>query len=902
MTKTPAWRRYLTFWRSPVVQDVDDELRFHTNMRVKEYMARGMSEDDARRAVAERLGDVRSAKDECVELTHARERNARNAAFFDALRSDLRYAVRGLRAKPGFTAAVVITLALGIGANAAVFSVVDRLLFRAAPMLRDAARTHQVYVSYPMPNLEGTFNLEAIPYRRFLDLTASNVSFERTAAFGVGRSVVGAPGEERDMQIAGVSPNFFAFFDASPTLGRYFGAAEDVPPSGARVVVLSYAMWQTEFAGRAEALGAKVQIGAATYTVIGVAPRWFVGLWPDEPPVAFIPFSSYAGAFDIPGRGPWWKTYELNVAGMLVTRKPGVTIEMANADLTRGVRQQWSDESKAGPPQYQPHAFLASMFAERGPNQSSASKVAALVGGMALVVLLIAGANVANLLLARALRRRREVAVRLALGISRRRLMMQLLTETLLLAVVGGIAGLLAAHWAGPALRATFLSPSADTAVVTDTRTLMFVGAAIAIAGVLTGVAPAWQAGRLELTRYLRIGGREGMVQRSPARVALLVTQGALSVLLLVAAGLFVRSLNSVQRVRLGYDVDPILVVSVNMRGIRLDSARVSDLWRRLLDAARSAPGVERVALTQNIPFLRALVANVARPTDVDSAQFTKLPDIFFNAVTPDYFATMGTRVIRGRAIDSTDVASAPRVAVVGSRLAQTFWPGRDAIGQCLKMADRRCAYVVGIAEDIKNTRLGNDPGLYFYLAHSQTRARGPQLLVRLRGDASRSAEALRAALQREMPGASYVAVTPFEEIIGRETRSWHLGATMFAAFGALAMLLAAVGLYSAISYDVAQRTHEMGIRRALGAQVGDVIRLVVRQGLVVGGVGVLLGAVITFIVAPHVQPMLFEVSSRDPFVYTVVLATMLAVAVAASFIPARRAASVDPNVALRSE
>jgi predicted permease len=900
--RAPAWRRYLTFWRTPIMQDVDDELRFHMNMRIKELMARGLAEAEARRAVAERLGDLEAAKSECVELSEVRERNKRNAALLDAARNDLRYAIRGLRARPGFAAVIIVTLGLGIGANAAVFSVVDRLLFRTAPMLRDASRTHRIYVSYPSPDGEGTFTRDVISYARYRQIGETSGSFARTAAYGVSHSIVGGPEEGRDMQVAGVSASFFSFFDAPPRLGRYFNPREDRPPAGDPVVVLSYAMWLTAYGGRDDALGATVQIGQTAYTVIGVAPRSFVGLWSDEPPIAYIPFAAYAGAMNYAGRGDtWWTSKDFDIAGLLVTRKPGVSVEMATTELTHEMREHWN-EGHSGPISvHRPSAIVASTLVERGPNPTFEAKVGALVGAMALVVLVIAGANVASLLLARALRRRREIAVRLALGISRARLVSQLITETLLLAVAGGVAGLTAAKWGGPALRAKLMSPSADTAVVTDVRTLIFVGLAVLLAGVATGLAPAWQAGRLDVTRFLRIGAREGVLQRSRLRASLLVVQAALSVVLLVAAGLFVRTLDKVRHLHMGYDLEPTLVVKVDMRGVRLDSARREDLWQRLTTAARTAPNVDRAAAAMAIPLLDIAVANIKRPPEIDSLRYAKL-FILQNVVMPGYFATIGTHIVRGRALDSTDAAGAPRAMVVSSRLAQTFWPGQDPIGRCVMNARGVCAYVVGVAEDIRNLWSNEDPGLELYTSALQQPLRHSVLFVRTNGDAKRYAEGLRAALQREMPGASYVTVTPFADIFGNGTQSWRLGATVFVAFGVLAMLLAAIGLYSAISYNVTQRTHEMGVRRALGAQAADVIQLVMRQGLLLGGIGVLLGGVLAFLAADRIEPLLFNVSARDPFVFMFVIIAMLCVAIAASFIPARRAALVDPNVALRSE
>lgn len=868
-------------------------------MRVNELMARGMSEEEARRAVATRLGDMHAAQSECVELSEARERNKRNAAFLDAFRSDLRYAIRGLRARPGFAAAIIVTLGLGIGANAAVFSVVDRLFFRTAPMLRDASRTHRIYVSYG----DGTSTWDMIPYVRYKGISDASGSFVRTAAYGAGHSLVGALEEGRAMQVAGVSASFFTFFDAPPPLGRYFTQREDIPPAGDPVVVLSYAMWQTEYGGRDDALGTKIQIGQTMYTVIGITPRWFAGLWPDEPPVAYIPFARYGASMNYTRRGEtWWTSTNLDIAGLLMTRKPSVSVEMATTDLTHQMRERWTDIKSSGKPGNQLTAIVGSTIVERGPRTSEVAQVAALVGAMSLVVLLIAGANVANLLLARALRRRREIAVRLALGISRPRLVSQLITETLLLALLGGIAGLIAARWGGPALRASFLEPSVDTSVVTDARTLMFVGLAVVVAGVLTGLAPAWQAGRLDVTRFLRIGAREGMLQRSPLRATLLVIQSALSVLLLVAAGLFVRSLNEWRHLHMGYDVDRLLIVRMNMRGVRLDSARSEDLWQRITNASRTVPAVERVAFGMGIPLRDIGVADIKRPPEMDSLRYAQLPLIVQDDVVPGFFETMGTRIVRGRALDSTDSFGSTRAVVVSNRFAQTFWPGQDPIGQCVMNGRGVCAYVVGVAEDIRYMWMNDDPGLQVYTSAAQNPSRQHTLFVRIRGNAEPYGERLRTVLQREMPGASYVTVTPFSDIVGNGMKSWRLGATVFVAFGALAMLLAAIGLYSAIAYNVTQRTHEMGVRRALGAQGADVIQLVMRQGVVLGGLGVTLGGVLAFAAANHIEPMLFRVSARDPFVFAFVIIAMLAVAVAASFFPARRAASVDPNVALRSE
>jgi predicted permease len=426
-------------------------------------------------------------------------------------------------------------------------------------------------------------------------------------------------------------------------------------------------------------------------------------------------------------------------------------------------------------------------------------------------------------------------------------------------------------------------------------------GAAVIIAGLLTGLAPIWQAGRVELTHDLKTGAREGTFHRSRARVVLLVMQGALSVVLLVGAGLFVRSLENVRALRLGYDVDPVLIVDLSMRGVDLDSVHAIALRQQLLTVAQNIPGVERAALHVTIPFWSMWNTDL-KVAGIDSV--SRLGQFYLNSVSPDYFATLGTRIVRGRGIEGRDAEHAPGAMVVSEAMARTLWPGKEAIGQCVKLnADTvPCTYVVGIAENIKSNGLSDDAGLYYYLSSAQFNPQRTGLFVRTRGDAARQADAIRRQLQKLMPGPSYITVTPFADVIGGEMRSWKLGATMFVVFGLLALTLAAVGLYSVIAYNVVQRTHEMGVRIALGAQLRDVVRLVIGQGIRHGVAGIVIGGAIALIAARWIRPLLFEESPRDPLVYGVVSIVLLAVATTASWIPARRAARVDPNVALRSD
>ena len=486
-------------------------------------------------------------------LTRLREELRRVAGFepLDRLRQDISYALRGLRRSPGFTIAVVITLGLGIGANAAMFSVIDRLMFRAPPMLRDLATAHRLYVSRTIRGKEDVTNWLA--YATYADFTKWTTSFSRLALFAQRPLAVGGGADVREMQVGAVSSSFFDFFDAPPAVGRYFTPAEDAIPNGTPVAVLSYSYWQLQFGGRHDVLGSTVRIGPLEYTVIGVAPAGFAGLWPDQPPVAYIPLTSNAGTLDFQITGRWWESYGASRFSMIAQRKPGVTINTANADLSQAYTrsyQAWMASNKRVPPVdlAKPHALAASILSDRGPRESAFAKVATWVSGVALIVLLIACANVANLLLTRALNRRREIAVRLALGVSRRRLVSQLLTESVVLALLGGSVGVVIAQMASGALRAAFLPNSVTPSVASDPRTAMFAAFVALAVGVLTGLAPALQLRHADLTSDLKAGAREGNHRRSPVRFGLLALQGALSVMLLVGAGLFVRSLNNVQR------------------------------------------------------------------------------------------------------------------------------------------------------------------------------------------------------------------------------------------------------------------------------------------------------------------------------------------------------------------
>ena len=883
-----------------VTREIDDELRFHFDMSVRHYMSRGMSETDAQREAERRFGNVERTRSRLESIDRSRAEHVRRVEWWGGLLQDLRYALRGLRAAPSFTLVVVLALALGVGANATMFGIVDRLLLRLPPFLTDASHTSLVYLGRRFDGVESLS--PNISYTRYVELTKYTTSFSETAAFFSFDLAVGTGDETAERRVGMVSASFWHLFDAPPALGRYFGPSEDHTPEGATVAVLGYNYWQTRYGGRADVLGKSISLGRRTYTIVGVAPRGFVGLDPIGA-VAFVPITT--GVVDIFGGGmadvsKWYTTHNMSWMEMFVRRKPGVSPEAASADLTNAYRRSYLAQEKATPIDIaRPRAIVAPVLKERGPNQGTNSKVATWLVGVSLIVLIIACANVANLLLARAFRRRREIAVRVALGVSRGRLLVQLLTESMLLALLGAAAGLVVAQWGGTILRTAMLPDVEWPSLLADSRMLIFTGIAALGVGVLTGLAPALLARRTDVSAALKAGAREGTYHHSKTRTALLVLQGALSVLLLVGTGLFVRSLRQVHALDFGYDTSHVLYVSIEMRGLKVDSLAGIALHRDLVERARSIPGVQDASLTVAVPFWMSWSNDL-----FTQARDSIHGDYLFNTVSPSYFATMGTRIVRGRGFTDVDREGAPPVLVISQTMARTLFPKSDALGQCIRVgADTvPCSTVIGVSADIVDRNLTEPPGLEYYAPVAQHGNSGNGLFVRTRGDASDMAGTVRRELQRIMPGVSYVVVTTLAKILEPNVRPWRLGATMFALFGGLALLLAAVGLYSVIAYNVTQRSHELGVRIALGAQGRDVLRLVVGSGLRIAVAGVVIGGGSALVAGRFVAPLLYRVSPKDPLIYVVAAVTLLGVAVLASLVPAVRATRVDPNVALRAD
>jgi putative ABC transport system permease protein len=875
-------------------QDLLDEVAFHREMVERDLVRSGAAPAAARAAARRMMGNETFMREEARAIWLR--------PSLEALWQDARYTLRNLAGNPVFSLGVILTLALGIGANTAMFSFADRLLLRSPARMIDPGSVHRAYLYVTSRNQERETGGQ---YARYADLLKSSTAFSQIAAYRLERLAIGMDAETRLRNVAIVSASFFEFFDAPPILGRYFERSEDVPPTGIPLAVLSHAIWTTQFNARRDILGQRVRIDAVSYEIIGVAPDGFVGLWPFQPPAAFVPVATFAASR---GEADWATTYSDFIGiDAIVRRRPGISNAVANADLTNAFRRSLQIQISANPEtppldSLRPRAVAASVLAERGPERSSVARVSTWLAGVTLIVLLIACANVANLMLARTIRRRREIAVRIALGVSRRRLFSQLLTEGVLLALLGGAAGVVLAIWGSRVLSATFLPQSERVSLISDSRTLLFTGAVALTVGVLTGMASMTHAWQGSLIADLKSAVREGTYRRNRMRTSLLLLQSALSLVLLVAAGLFVQSLRHVREVRLGFDADSVVVASLEMRDVKLDSGTTVALRLRLLDAVKEVPGVSHASLQYSTPFDGASSYPLF-VAGIDSVR--RLGRFDFNAGSADYFKTMGTRIVRGRGFENTDREGTQQVVVVGQSMANRLWLGQEPIGQCIRIGSDTlpCRRVVGVAEDIHSQSIDDEPKLFFYyLPASQWRPHVGGLFVRTHGNPRRLMEAMRDRLQREMPGASFVTVTPLGDIVGAAMRSWVVGAKIFTVFGLLALVLAAVGLYSVIAYDVTQRRHELGVRLALGAATAGIMRLVVTESLRLALAGAAVGAIGALAGGRWIGPLLFRQSPHDPGVFAFVAAVLIAVAIAASWIPAWRAARADPMTALRTD
>jgi predicted permease len=700
-----------------------------------------------------------------------------------------------------------------------------------------------------------------------------------------------------------VSDDYFETLGARPALGRFFSHDETHEPAGAPVAVLSHAYWTRAFGGASDVIGRTLLANNMSFTIVGVAPRGFTGhglsavdFWL---PMAAAPGLRF-------GRDDWYTqrgTRWLNV----MARLPDDVSE--SAALARvGVSWTAWNMRPERPGGRAPNAYFVSMVPARS-NARPEHRVARLLAGVSLLLLAITCANVANLLLARALSRRREIAVRLALGVSRARLTMLFLADAVLLALLASAAALVVAYWGIPIVRSVLFAGTATGNWSIDVRLVAFTVITAIAAGALAGIIPALQASRPSLIGALRQGAREGVVHRSRTRLVLLVIQGALSVALLAGTGLFVRSLQRIGGQHLGLDLDRVLVADFDARASGYTRDQFVAVVAEMREMALRVPGVESASLTVGVPFegQYALPLRIPGHDSIPGMERGHAPFIY--AVSADFFRTMGTRIIAGGALtDADDRADASSVAVVSAAMARLIWPRGDAIGQCFKIELERptpdCTQVVGIAEDAHRESIVGEAGTIQYyvpLAQAPRPLTEQTLLVRA-ADPRRVRNALGRTLQGLRPDMPYVNVRTLEEAVAPELRPWRLGAAVFGLFGALALLVAAVGTYSVMQFSVSQRLHELGVRMALGARRRDLIRLVTAESMRIGLLASLTGVVMVMIAGPLVASLLFRTSPRDPLVLASVVSVLLVSGVLATVLPAVRATRVDPATTLKAE
>lgn len=886
--------------RRGIEQDVEDELAFHLDQRAAELERAGLSPAAARAEAERRFGGVSGARRQLATIDRRRERGQRRAEWWEGIVHDVRYALRGLRRQPGFAAAVVLALGFGLGATAAMFGIVDRLLLRPPAHVRAPEDVGRLYFTETF-SWAGVVTQESTSYPDFVTLRDHTRAVRQVAAYFPRALSVGRGRDAQQVRSIAASGAYFPLLGVRPVLGRFFGPAEDALPTGQRVAVISDGFWRRRFGADSSVLGRTIELDQTAFTVIGVAPAGFTGVGLNAVDV-WVPLST-VGAHTI---GEGWEHFGgWRWIRLLARRTPGYTREQANAEMTTIYRAALQER---GHPDSTATVTVGSIIAARGPHDGgsgvSEARISLWLGGVAVFVLLIACANAVNLLLARAVRRRREIGVRLALGVSRGRLVRQLLVEGLLLAVLGGVAGLTIARWGGGVLRALLLPGVSWHESLFDTRLLGLAGGLVLLVAMVTGLAPAAHALSQNLIGSVKAGAREGPSGRSRVRQGLVLLQATLSVVLLVGAGLFVRSLRNVRGIPLGFDASRVLLVDLNLTDA--DAETRDALFQQARDRVARLPVVERASVALSAPFWSSFSTGLRVP-GLDSLPTSQDGGPYVNAVTPEFFATMGTPILRGRGFSEADGRSAPRVAIVSETFARMVWPREDAIGKCLILGSdtAACSTVVGIAADARRQSLtGDAPVMQYYTPLAQEQSPGVMrvLFVRVRGDLDKALVAVRRETQSVSADLPYPTVRYLADLVEPEIRPWKLGATLFSIFGAVALALAALGLYSVVAYSVAQRVHEMGVRVALGARGGDLARLVVRQTLWVVAVGLAVGLVAAVIAGRWAQPLLFHVSPRDPVVLGAVTGTLLLVGVLASLAPARRAARVSPAEVLKAE
>jgi predicted permease len=822
----------------------------------------------------------------------------RGGLMLAALIVDLRHLLRGWIRRPAFFVVAASTLGVGFAAYFAAFTAIDQLLLSPPAHVQEPGALFRVHVD--RADGDGRFTWYQTPYATYRQMAAGLRSFDGLTGYRPSTASLGMGADARMLRVAYADGNYFDLLGVRPRLGRFFSDVENQPPSGTPVLVLGYALWQSMFQADPEVLGRDVRLGANVFTVIGVAPPGFTGTHAGysgegaEATEAWAPL--FAGAHELPE--VWTTSQTFRSVTVLARVADGVGTSAASQEAA-AFYQRTVEGTRLEDPTAR--VLLSSLQPGRRQDGSltAEARIALWLGGVALLVLAVAVANVVNLQLSRATERRREMALRLALGAGRARLMTQLIAEAAVIAVAGAAAGAGLAWMASGALQSLLL-PGQPVRV--DVGRFVLVSSVVVAFCVVTSAAFAMlQLFDEGLSGRLKTGRGGDGFGRARLRQALLVTQVAVSAVLLVGAGLFVRSMMNLGGLRFGMDIDRVLVVQLPLAHAGFTEPQIEDFYARALESLAQVPGVEHVAAGQSAPFNPSLSAPIAIPgrdsVDVRATYY---------AVTPGHFATMGTPILRGRGFADSDRDGTQPVMIVEQALGERLWPGEDPIGKCVIVgaAGEPCREVVGIAGNTRRFVSTATNALRYYLPLAQRRVPLPPqvLFVRTAGPPELAVDAVRGAILSLGDTLPFARIRVLASLAEPETRPWRLGSTLFLAFGLIAVFVASAGVHALLSFMVEQRWREIGVRLALGATPARTVALVVGQSGAWAAAGVVIGLAVAAACGGFVQPMLFETSPYDPVVFAGAAGLLLGVAAAASARPAFRAGSVDPTVALRSE
>ena len=871
------------FHKKRAEQEMDDELRFHLEKQIEQNVARGMTPEDARLAAMRQFGNVAALKEECRDTWGVR--------IIGELGQDLRYGLRQLRRNPGFTIVAVLTLALGIGANTAIFSVVDAVLLKSLPY-KDPAQLVWPTLQNPKSDLHSF----AVPHPTYFAWRDQNTVFSGIAAthFTGEFTLTGAGIPERIPGIS-VSANFFSVLGVELLRGRMFTPEED-RPGGPRVAILSYGIWQSQYAGDPRILGRTIKLDGKDYSIVGVLPASFKFPTSTSPPKVFVPLAAPTAA----RRAIWF----LDVIARL---KPGVTLAQAQAELSL-INSRALPQLPKFLGRYAQEVHLRVVSLHDHLTGEARAPLWTLMAAVAFI-LLIACANVANLQLSRGTVRGREFVVRSALGAGRSRLARQLLVESTLLSAMGGLVGLLGGFWGIVLLRSFVPSGLLNVQDVhVNAVALAFTIAVAALAGAISGFAPMLtfvspnltvQAGHMRVTRSRNYAFLRNLI---------VVAEVATSVVLLIAAGLLLKSFIRLTNVSYGFDPNNLLTARIFLPSDKYSTeSQQAAFSSQLLDRISVLPGVRAASVSTGLPIRLSMKMRIGiegRPAPAMNDPSASVP---LESVSNSYFRTLGIPIFSGRGFQNQDGPNAPKVAVVNQEFVRRFFPnGENPIGQGILMAPgtpyQTAVSIIGVSAAIRRVGPGGKPLPQVFLPLAQAPSNDIAVLLRTDSDPHAVVSALRSqvlAIDKQLPLSN---IATMDDLLAGKTADQHFETTAVGLFAALALILASLGIYGVISYMVSQRTNEIGIRMALGAEKRNILKIVISQGLKLALVGVVAGAASALVLTRFMASQLYNVRPTDPFTFIAVSLILIAVALVACYIPARRAAKVDPMVALRYE